>query len=45
MGYVARDAASAGTQVMIRSDASGEDYAGVVHTKAFYDPEMARAKA
>jgi len=44
MGYVPRDAAKAGTQVTIRSAATGEDYAGTVHTKAFYDPEMTRAK-
>jgi aminomethyltransferase len=45
MGYVSRDAANAGAQVMIHSASSGEDYAGTIHTKAFYDPEMTRAKA
>jgi aminomethyltransferase len=45
MGYVAREHAQPGAQVMVTSAASGESYAGTVHTKAFWDPEMARAKA
>lgn len=45
MGYVDKAVAEPGTQVTISSSASGEDDAGTVHTRAFYDPEMLRAKA
>lgn len=45
MGYVEKTIAEAGTSVTIASAATGEDYAGTVHTRAFYDPEMLRAKA
>jgi aminomethyltransferase len=45
MGYVAADAARPGTSVTITSAASGEDYAGTVQTRAFWDPEMTRARA
>lgn len=44
MGYVGRDHARSGTLVTIRSAANGEDYAGTISTKAFWDPEMARAR-
>ncbi len=45
MGYVEKSVAETGTSVTIASAASGEDYVGIVHTRAFYDPEMSRAKA
>jgi len=45
MGYVEKAAAESGAQVTIASAASGEDYAGTIHTRAFYDPEMMRAKS
>ncbi len=45
MGYVEKAVAESGALVTIASAASGEDYAGTIHTRAFYDPEMARAKA
>lgn len=45
MGYVAREAAVAGAQVMLTSAANGDNYPGTLHTRAFYDPDMTRAKA
>lgn len=45
MGYIAREAATAGAEVTVTSAASGESYPAVVHTRAFYDPEMRRARA
>jgi aminomethyltransferase len=45
MGYVAREHAQAGARLMVTSAASGESYPATVQTKAFWDPEMARAKA
>ena len=45
MGYVEKAIAETGASVTIASASSGEDYAGTVHTRAFYDPEMTRAKA
>lgn len=44
MGYVATGIAVPDMRVNITSTATGEDYAGVVHTRAFYDPEMSRVK-
>ena len=45
MGYVEKSVAESGAQVTIASAATGEDYAGTIQTRAFYDPEMTRAKA
>jgi aminomethyltransferase len=45
MGYIEKVVAEAGTTVGVVSAGSGEEYAGIVHTRAFYDPEMSRAKA
>lgn len=45
LGYVATDVATAGTPVMIRSTANNEAYAGVIHTKAFYDPSLKRIRS
>ncbi len=45
MGYVEKASAEHGARVTITSASTGEDYAGSVHTRAFYDPDMTRAKA
>ena len=45
MGYVEKSVAESGAQVTVTSASTGEDYAGTVHIRAFYDPEMTRAKA
>lgn len=45
MGYVETSIAEPGARVTITSSASGEDDGGTVHTRAFYDPEMSRARA
>lgn len=45
LGYVAASAAKAGVQVTVTSATSGESYPATVHTRAFYDPEMTRARA
>lgn len=45
MGYVEKAVAESRAQVTIASATTGEDYAGTIHTRAFYDPEMTRAKA
>ncbi len=45
MGYVETATAVAGSQISITSGSTGEDYAGIVRTRAFYDPEMTRLKA
>ena len=45
MGYVEKSVAESDVQVTITSASTGEDYAGTIHTRAFYDPEMTRAKA
>jgi aminomethyltransferase len=44
MGYLGARAAKAGTQVVVTSATSGESYPATVHTRAFHDPEMARAR-
>lgn len=44
LGYVAIDVAKAGTTVTLRS-AAGEDYPAIIHTKAFYDPDLQRIRA
>lgn len=45
MGYVEKAVAESRAQVTIASATTGEDYAGTIHTRAFYDPEMTLAKA
>jgi aminomethyltransferase len=45
MGYVETAVAEQGVGVTISSAASGEAYSGTVYTRAFYDPDMTRAKA
>jgi aminomethyltransferase len=45
MGFVAVDVAKAGVQVTITSAVNGEDYAGVIHTRAFYDPNLERLRS
>lgn len=45
MGYIAAAAAQAGSEVTVTSATSGESYPATVHTRAFHDPEMTRARA
>jgi aminomethyltransferase len=45
MAYVAPDVAMSGTSVTVTSTKRGASALGVVHDRAFYDPEGSRARA
>jgi aminomethyltransferase len=45
MGYLEPSAATDGTQVVVTSAETGDSAPGVVHTKAFYDPNRERVRA
>lgn len=45
MGYLDPAAAADGTRVTVASAETGESAPGVVHTKAFYDPDRTRVRA
>jgi len=44
LGFVSTEVANAGTPVTIRPASGGQAFSGVVHTKAFYDPERVRVR-
>ena len=45
MGYLEPEAAADGTPVVVTSAETGESAAGLVRTKAFYDPDRERVRA
>jgi glycine cleavage system T protein (aminomethyltransferase) len=45
MGYLEPAAAAAGTRVTVTSAESGVSAEGIVHTKAFYDPDRERVRS
>lgn len=44
LGYVTTEVAKDGAQATIQAAVSGEDYAGTIHTRAFYDPDLKRIR-
>jgi aminomethyltransferase len=45
MGYLEPDAAADGSRVTVTAADTGTSAAGIVHTKAFYDPDRERVRA